>query len=103
MMKLRDHPLMTRNSRVPSWPPQWKLVGNERGQAQGELGILEDVSMHDLIANKIFVAMEHLSERYIAVLAFDDETFAKQLYSILMKNIGRSIREIGDLDLSHLL
>jgi hypothetical protein len=102
-MKLRDHPLLIRKSGITSWPPQWQLVGNEKNQVQGELGRLEDVSMNDLIANKIFVAMEHLSDRYIAVLAFDDEMFAQQLYSILMKNIGRSIREIGDLDVSRLL
>ena len=47
--------------------------------------------------------MMHLGERYIAVLAFDDVVFTKQLYSILEQNIGRTIREIGDLDLSHLL
>jgi hypothetical protein len=60
------------------------------------------VSMHDLINSKIFMAMDHLSERYIAVLALNDEMFARQLYSLLVQHIGRSICEIGDLDLSHL-
>ena len=102
-MKLRDHPLMIRNSGIASWPPQWKPVGLDNGVVQGELGILDDVSMHDLVGNKIFIAMEHLGGRYISVLAFDDATFAKQVYSLLLKNIGRSLREIGGLDLSHLL
>jgi hypothetical protein len=102
-MKLRDHPLMTRKSGMPSWPPSWQAVARNHGAVQGEFGILEDVSMSDLIANKIFLAMEHASERYIAVLAFDDAMFAKQLYSRLLQNIGQSIREIGDLDLSQLL
>ena len=102
-MKLRDHPLMTRKSGTVSWPPQWQCVGHDRSVVTGELGMLEDVSMHDLIENKIFMAMAHMSERYIAVLAFDDGMFAKQLYSLLEQQIGRSIREIGDLDLPHLL
>jgi hypothetical protein len=103
-MKLRDHPLMIRKSGVPSWPPAWRTVGsNAHAGSSLELGILQDASMSDLIANKIFIAIEHLSERYIAVLAFDDEIFAKQLYTLLLKNIGRNIREIGDLDISHLL
>jgi hypothetical protein len=102
-MKLRDHPLMTRQSGIVSWPPQWQCVGHDRGLVQGELGMLEDVSMHDLIENKIFIAMAHMSERYIAVLQFDDGIFAKQLYSLLVQHMGRSIREIGDLDLSRLL
>ena len=86
-----------------SWPPEWQAVGSNGDGIQGELGILEDVSMSDLIANKIFVAMDHLGERYIAVLAFDDQLFTKQLYPLLLQNVGRSIQEIGDLDLSHLL
>ena len=65
--------------------------------------MLEDVSMHDLIENKIFIAMVHMSERYIAVLCFDEGMFAKQLYSLLVQQIGHSIREIGDLDLSRLV
>ena len=102
-MRLRDHPLMTRKTGTVSWPPQWQCVGYDRGVSLGELGVLEDVSMHDLIENKIFIAMVHMSERYIAVLGFDDGMFAKQLYSLLVQQIGHSIREIGDLDLSHLL
>ena len=101
-MKLREHPLMIRKSGFASWPPQWKPVDDKRGTIQGELGILEDVSMHDSIANKIFLAMDHRAERYITVLAFDDETFAKHLYPLLTKKIGCSLSEIGDLDLSTL-
>ena len=102
-MKLREHPSLIRKSGFASWPPQWKPIGDNRGTVQGELGILEDVSMHDSIANKIFLAMDHRAERYIAVLAFDDETFAKHLYPLLIKRIGSSLCEIGELDLSHLL
>ena len=94
---------MTRKSGVTTWPPEWKPVDRDNGNVQGELGILHEVSMSDLISNKIFLAMDHLAERYITVLAFDDATFAKQPYPLLLKKIGCSIKEIGDLDLSHLL
>jgi hypothetical protein len=102
-VKLRDHPLMIRKSGVISWPPEWKPVGRDGGSVRGELGALDDVSMNKLIPNKVFLAMDHLAERYITVLAFDDEPFANQLYGLLLNNIGRSIKEIGDLDLSHTL
>jgi hypothetical protein len=102
-VKLRDHRLMIRKSGVISWPPEWKLVGRDGGSVRGELGTLDDVSMNKLIPNKVFLAMEHLSERYVTVLAFDDGPFANQLYGLLLDNIGRSIKEIGDLDLSHTL
>ncbi|HKY08879.1 MAG TPA: hypothetical protein VJQ55_11580 [Candidatus Binatia bacterium] len=101
-MKLRDHPLMIRNSGIVSWPPEWQPIGR-KGSVRGEIGILDDVSMHNLIANKIFLAAQHLSDRYVTVLAFDDEIFAKQLYPLLLENIGRSIQEIGELEISHLL
>jgi hypothetical protein len=102
-MKLCDHPLMTRKSGVASWPPQWKCVSHEDEIVKKEDGILEDVSMSDLITNKIFLAMRYREERYISILAFDDVTFTQQLYPLLLENIGHSIKEIGDLDLSHLL
>ncbi len=102
-MKLRDHPLMIRKSGIASWPPQWQSVNRDRGSVQGEIGILDDVSMHEAIENKIFLAIEHLGERYIAILAFDDNQFAKQLYPVLLENLGQCLKEIGDLDLSHAL
>lgn len=101
--RLRDHPLIIRKSGIPSWPPQWRPVGRDNGIIQGEVGILEDVSMSDLIENKIFLAMGHLGERYTSIIAFDDSTFARHLYPSLLKNIGRTIKDIGDLDLSHTL
>ena len=101
-MLLRNHPLMTRKSGCRSWPPSWQPIGKSRGIVQGELAILELVSMHNLIPNKIFLSMQHLAERYTAVLQFDDGVFTKQLYPLLLENIEHSIKEIGDLDLSHL-
>jgi hypothetical protein len=94
---------MIRKSGIGSWPPQWQAVDRNVRAIEGEVGILEDVSMHDSIANKIFLAVQHRHDRHIAVLAFDDTTFVQQLYRILLKHIGRSVKEIGDLDLSHLL
>jgi hypothetical protein len=102
-MKLRDHPLMARQSGHITWPPRWQPVGNHSGFVQAELGILEDVSMTDLIPNKVFIAMRHLGERYISVLQFDDQIFTRQIYSLLERRIGVSIREIGELELSHTL
>jgi hypothetical protein len=101
-MRLRDHPRMIRKSGFVNWPPQWRPIGLDKGLVQAERGILADVSRNTLIPNKIFVAMEYQAERYIAVLAFDDEVFANQLYPLLKKNIGRSILQLGELDLAHL-
>jgi len=34
---------------------------------------------------------------------FDDFTFSSQIFTLLKANIGHSIKEIGDLDVSHTL
>ncbi len=59
--------------------------------------------MNELIPNKIFITARNGANRHMAVLAFDDIAFTRQLYRELLQNTGRSIRELGDLDLSHLL
>ena len=102
-MKLREHPLMTRKSGFVNWPKQLMSTSWTGTKFIGEVGVLEDASMHTLIANKIFITASDRAERYMAVLAFDDEAFAQQLYQILLGSLGRSIKEIGDMDLGHLL
>jgi hypothetical protein len=40
---------------------------------------------------------------YMGTLLFSDAAFCWQLHDILQQNLGRSIEEIGDLDLSFTL
>jgi hypothetical protein len=96
-MQLRDHPAMIRQSGVVNWPPPWRAVGWGK-EVSGELGTLEHVSMNDHIGDKIFIAMKHMSERYIAVLTFDDQKFTRQLYSLLLEHTGQKLLDKGDLD-----
>jgi hypothetical protein len=95
---------MMRKSGLPTWPPKWTPTRLERDDKPvGEVGILEDVVMSNLIDDKIFLFMHHQSYRYMGSMGFDDRAFCAQIYTLLKANIGRSIKEIGDLDLSHLL
>ena len=103
-MMLRDHPLMTRKSGYPSWPPAWTTTHPHRDDKPiGEVGILEDVLVSQLNDNKIFMFMHCDGFRYMGLMAFDDITFCSQIGSLLKANIGRSIEEIGDLNVSHLV
>ena len=100
-MRFRDHPLMTRKSGIPSWPPTWtttRLDANDR--PTGEIGTLERAMMHALFDNKIFMFIQY---RYMGSIHLDDRQFCHQIYTILQANVGRSIKEIGDLNLSHML
>jgi hypothetical protein len=103
-MQLRNHPLMTRKSGLKTWPPNWTTTHRNRDEKPiGEVGTLEDVMMSDLIPNKVFMWILWEDVRYMGFLSFDDVTFCSQIGTLLKANIGRSLKEIGDLDLSHTL
>jgi hypothetical protein len=39
----------------------------------------------------------------MGALVFTDSAFCRQLYEILQQHVGRSIEEIGDVDLAYTL
>jgi hypothetical protein len=103
-MQLRNHPLMTRKSGLKTWPPQWtttRLIENDN--PTGEIGTLEQVIVHELLDNKIFLFILFQSFRYMGFMSFDDITFCSHICTLLKANIGCSIKEIGNLDLSSTL
>jgi hypothetical protein len=100
-VKLRDHPLMTRKSGSKTWPPVWTATHQNRDDKPiGEVGTLEDIMIGDPIDNKIFMFMQHEGLRYMGFMVFDDPPFCYEIYRLLKSNVGCSIKEIGDIDLS---
>jgi hypothetical protein len=102
-MKLRDHPLMTRKS-SPNWPPIW--IKTHRGRddkPSGEIGVLEKPLRPEMFTNRLFLLIRHDGFRYMGSMAFDDPAFCYELYRLLNSHVGRSIKEIGDIDLSYTL
>ena len=99
-MQLRNHPSMTRKNGVANWPPLWQTLSWDGTKIVGEIGVLEDVSMDDLVPNKISITARDRGFRQVAVLSFDDQAFAMELHRILLQCVGRTIREIGDRRLS---
>ena len=103
-MKLRDHPLMTRKSGFPNWPPMWTTTRlDENNKPTGEIGILEKPLRPEMFTNRLFVVIRHEGFRYMGTMAFDDPAFCYELYRLLKSKAGLSIKEIGDLDLSYTL
>jgi hypothetical protein len=97
-MQLRDHPLMTGKSVFPTWPPKWTATDRDRDDKPvGEVGILEDVLMSNLVDDKVFISMQCEGLRYMGFMSFGDPPFCRQIYTLLKSNVGRSIKEIGDL------
>jgi hypothetical protein len=103
-MQLRDHPLMTRKSSVKSWPPIWTSTRPAASEKPiGEVGTLQQALLNNLMNTRIFLFISYEGFRYMGSMVFDDAKFCSAIYAVLNAHIGCSIKEIGDLDLSHTL
>ena len=102
-MKLRDHPLLSCKG-VSSWPPKWLWGGGRRYVlARGEVGVLKDAMLSSIEPyEKCFLIMEHEGRQYIGTLMLGDFSFCWEIYTHLIKNRGKTIREIGEIDLSYM-
>jgi hypothetical protein len=100
-MLLRDHPLMTyQNSR--SWPPVWLYCGGfDNTHPRGEVGILKNVFVSSVNpSTRCFLVMEHAGAEYMGDLSISDAAFCSEIYAVLLRHCGKTIQEIGDIDLS---
>jgi hypothetical protein len=52
-----------------------------------------------LIETTLFLFIDYQDSRYVGSLSFDDSISCQKIYDRLKSNVGRSIREIGDLEL----
>jgi hypothetical protein len=91
---------MAPKSVFQTWPPRWTPTHRDKDDKPlGEVGILEDVTMSQLTETKLFLFMQHRGFQYMGFMNFDDFIFSSQIFTLLKANIGRSIKDIGDLDL----
>ena len=90
---------------MPSWPPVWTKgsTQTDRQTVRGNVGILKYVHFFGPRSNKCFLVIEHEGVHFVGTLIFDDVAFCRQIADLLRDYIGHSIKEIGDLDLSHTL
>jgi hypothetical protein len=103
-MAFRDHPLMTRRSGMKTWPPLWTSTRQDKTDwPRGEVGTLQQAWLHDGVDTCLFLFMEYKEHLYTGSMYFDDIEFCYEIDRILKANLGQSIKEIGDLDLAHLL
>jgi hypothetical protein len=101
-MQLRNHPLMLYRGRR-NWPPAWVWTGAGLDEhPRGEVGSLHDIQIFK-VDHRVVLLMAWDDVPYIGCLRFDDPAASRQIGAILKRQIGRSIKEIGDLDLTALL
>ena len=80
------------------WPPVWTNMGRDRKLLRGELGVLTDAYSNNQAESAIFIVIRFRAEKFIGALLFTDCSFRTRILSLLQANTGRSIREIGDLE-----
>ncbi len=86
-MKLKEHPKI-------EWPPRWS--GWDHVSGNGEQGVLRDV---DLIEpTTLLLSQEVDGKLYFAEVGCFNAAFASRLHERIKPSVGRSIREVGELD-----
>lgn len=102
-MQLRDHPIFgALGYGIHWWPPAWVRVGYDTGSIHGEVGTLVEAKCHERLSKRLFLKMRHQGGLYMGVVVVNDVGLSLQLCTLLQKHIGRTIREIGDLDIDFL-
>ena len=98
-MELRKHPLLSYQG-LPSWPPVWVSVetGEEETTLHGEIGVLKQ-TLSNALSGKCYLQIAHKNALYIGCLLCTDVPFCSQLAAALEDNRGRTILEIGGLDI----
>src|SRR5262245_53555340 len=103
-MFFRDHPLMLYKGNR-SWPPRWlRRGGNDSTNPMGEVGILKDVIPSFISPyDRCFLVMEHRSAEYVGALLLSDATFCREIFGVLLQNRGKTMQEIGSINLAYTL
>jgi hypothetical protein len=104
-MLLRDHPLMSYRGARTWPPPTWlRRGGNDTTNPRGEVGILKDVIPSFITPyDRCFLIMEHRGTEYVGVLLISDTAFCREIFRVLLQNRGKTMQEIGSIDLAHTL
>jgi len=98
-MELRKHACMS-HGWVLLWPPVWKWVfGENNTHPIGEIGVLESIQRSNVDPNACYLTMSHAGASYVGYLHFDRDGFCQLLCELLPRYYGRSIQEIGAIDI----
>jgi hypothetical protein len=99
-MELRKHPRMTYMGRL-NWPPEWRgPYGPENPLPNGEVGILLRAETSNILSTPhCVVVIEWNGREYFGFLHFDEENFAHEFIRLLQNWLGRSIAEVGSLQM----
>lgn len=99
-MKLRNHHRFVPVRHIPTWPPLWtQSTRPNLKTVKGEVGFLKYVHSGGDRSTKCYLVIEHEKQSFVGVLSLGNLRFCAQITGLLQGNIGRSIKEIGDLEI----
>ena len=98
-MELRDHSILKVTDGINWWPPFWT---NDQKRVRGELGTLVKAEFRPYLPTLILMWIRHEGEDFIGAHV-RNEVLCRQLHALIAQNIGRTIKQIGDLDVGFLL
>lgn len=110
---LREHPLMNYRN-LANWPPVWTPRGRKNGAAvetvppwhtrRGEIGTLQAAFLSTVKRPpRIYLMVKYEGRDYVGSLLFTDAGICRQFYKFFKEQAGKSISEIGMLDVSQLV
>jgi len=99
-VKFRDDPVLKYKG-FRSWPPLWVDIDTNAWKTiSGEVGVLTEVRLRDSNPCRLFLTIRHDGISYLGVLFFDNEPACLPVYNFLKTHIGRTIEEIGGMELT---
>ena len=102
-MELRSHPFM-RYHGLENWPPVWTRARKDVvKRVTGEVGVLEYVHFNPNASSKCYLVMDYQGETYVSTMVFESPVCCKIVGGFLNHHLKKTLKEIGDLDLSHTL
>jgi hypothetical protein len=98
-MKLREHP------GISIWPPPWlALSGSHEKKSPGEAGTLVNVTLSRVDPVTIcYLTIQYEDEQFMGTLLCKESNLCLSIHDLLKNSFGKSIREIGDLELPDVL
>ena len=104
LMQFRDHPIFVVHGIGSWWPPIWVSVRGDRAESLGgEIGVLIEAKIQAGLANRVFMRIVYNDEQYVGALVINDPILCSQLCTLMQEHVSRSVKEIGDLEVDHLL
>ena len=82
---------------IANWPPAW--MGTRGHRLAGEVGVLESAYSNNAAETVIFAEIRVGAERFIGAIFLSDVSRRTRILTLLQANVGRSIEEIGSLEL----